>query len=51
MIGLTPLMIVMFYTINGMMKGGINVGLSMVTAALEVMVGVIIVRAMYRAAQ
>ena len=52
MIWLVALMMLMFYglavcTIGGMLTSGISAGLAMTVAILEVIVGVIIVRAMY----
>ena len=53
MIWLLALLMLAFYglavsTISGMMTIGISTSLAMATSVLEVIVGVIIVRAMYR---
>ncbi|MFC1981389.1 hypothetical protein ACFLVN_04000 [Chloroflexota bacterium] len=53
MIWLIALMMLAFYglavsTISGMVTNGINTSLAMATSILEVIIGVIIIRAMYR---
>ena len=56
MIWFAALMMLLFYglavcTIGGMVTSGISASLAMATAVLEVVVGMIIARVMYRAAR